>query len=201
MPAMAKYSKIGRYSVYLLVLLTALALFDYWTPSGVVGRIGGTEVKRMDAEANGQRTRDVRYITVELRDSGDTAVFANEDSALYFLKLDSASIQGRAQNLATRSEPASALVRYYGWRIPLLSMFPNVLSVEEVPADYTYTPWARIVLGLAILGVFFEIIRRYRRWKRRRAAAREARAERERQEQASREAEANRDIADDFINR
>jgi len=201
MPAMPKFSKIGRYSFYLLAILTALALFDYWTPSGAVGRIGGTEVKRMDAKGNGQGTRDVRYIIVELRDSRDTAVFANDDSVLYFLKLDSATIQGRAQNLATRSEPTFALVRYYGWRIPLISMFPNVLSVKEVPADYNYTPWAKIVIGLTILGVLFEITRRYRRWKRRRAAAREARAERERHEQAHREAEANQDIVDDFINR
>jgi hypothetical protein len=196
----ANYSKLGRYGFYGLVILIAFALFDYWTPNGAVGRIGGTEVKRMDARGDGRTTRDVRYITMELRGSRQTRIFANEDSALYFLKLDSATIQGRAQNLATRSEPAFALVRYYGWRIPLLSMFPNALSVEEVPADYRYTPWGRIVVAVVILALLFEVTRRYRRWKRRRAAQREERAARERQLRAQREVENNRDILHDFIN-
>lgn len=196
---MADKLKVTRYTLYALVVLIAIALFDYWMPNGDVGRIGGTEVKRMDT-ASGERTRDVRYITMELRDSQDTLVLANEDSALYFLKLDSATIQGRAQNLATRSEPAYALVRYYGWRIPLFSMFPNVLSVEEVPPDYNYIPWARIVVGILILVGLIDIARRYRRWKRRRDAARQARLEQERREEARIEAEARRDPAEDFIN-
>lgn len=196
---MANRLTVIRYTLYALVVLIAIAFFDYWVPNGAVGRIGGTEVKRMDT-ANGKRTHDVRYITMELRESQDTFVLANEDSILYFLKLDSATIQGQAQNLATRSEPVYALVRYYGWRIPLLSMFPNVLSVQEVPADYGYTPWARIIVGILILIALFEIARRYRRWKRRREAAHQAEIEQARQEKARLEAEARRDPVDEFIN-
>ena len=196
---MADKLKITRYTLYALVVLAAIALFDYWMPNGAVGRIGGTEVKRMDT-ASGERTRDVRYITMELRGSQDTLVLANEDSALYFLKLDSATIQGRAQNLATRDEAAYALVRYYGWRIPLFSMFPNVLSVKEVPADYNYIPWARIIVGILILVALIYVWLRYRRWMQRRETARQTRLEQERLEKARIEAEAKRDPADDFIN-
>jgi hypothetical protein len=190
--------KLARYGAYVLAVLVAIALFDYWLPNGVVGRIGGTEVKRMDAIA-GEGTRDVRYITVELRGSRKTAVFENVDSPFFYLKFDSANVQGEAQNLASRSEPTHVLVRHYGWRIPLFSMFPNVISMKEVDAEYTYIPWARIIAGIALLVLLFVAVRRFRRWRTQRAAAQQARLEHEREERARLEAEKNRDIEAEFI--
>jgi hypothetical protein len=61
-------------------------------------------------------------------------------------------------------------VRYYGWRVPFLSMFPNAVSMRPAPSvDVRLIPWFNIVL-LSLLGALvWAIAARIRRWRRRRA--------------------------------
>jgi hypothetical protein len=53
--------------------------------------------------------------------------FVNED-VWYRFKLDSGSVQ----NEAIRLKGKTVLVKKYGWRIPVFSMYENVVSIKEV---------------------------------------------------------------------
>ena len=143
-----------------LALIIVAAVLHYHLPQGEVVRITGTEVKRMDVDTGELRTggqpggtRDVRFINAVTADGG-TRVYRNEDTGWGFppyLKFDSADITAEAQDLAGRN--GWVLVERYGWRIRVLSMFPNVLDLTEVEAGYEYFPWKAIVILLLIVGL------------------------------------------------
>ena len=56
----------------------------------------------------------------------DYRPFVNED-VWYRFKFDS----GTVQNEAIRLRGKTARIKKYGWRIPMLSLYENVVSVEE----------------------------------------------------------------------
>ena len=98
-------------------------------------------------------TRDVRFINAVTAD-GHTRVYRNEDTRWGFppyLKFDSADITAQAQDLARRD--SWVLVEHYGWRIQMLSMFPNAVELTEVEEGYEYFPWAAIITLIIILGL------------------------------------------------
>ncbi|WP_162906487.1 DUF1523 family protein [Algihabitans albus] len=143
-----------------LALAIVAAVLHYHLPQGEVVRITGTEVKRMDVDSGELRTgeqagatRDVRFLNAVTADGG-TRVYRNEDTGWGFppyLKFDSADITAEAQDLAGRS--GWVLVERYGWRIRVLSMFPNVLDLTEVEAGYEYFPWKAVVILVLIVGL------------------------------------------------
>ena len=143
-----------------LALAIVAAALHYHLPQGDVVRINGTEVKRMDVDSGELRTegqpgatRDVRFINAVTAE-GRTRVYRNEDTRWGFppyLKFDSADITAQAQDLARRD--SWALVQHYGWRIQMLSMFPNVVELTEVEEGYEYFPWAAIITLTIILGL------------------------------------------------
>ena len=51
--------------------------------------------------------------------------FQNSD-ALWHMKFNSTDIQGKLRVDGTYR------IEYYGWRVPVMSMYPNIISVEEV---------------------------------------------------------------------
>jgi len=57
----------------------------------------------------------------------DYRPFVNED-VWYRFKYNS----GDVQNEAIRLRGKSVLIKKYGWRIPFLSMYENVVSIKEV---------------------------------------------------------------------
>lgn len=133
-----------RRSIWLVVFVAlgigALSLY-YVLPRHDVVMITGVEVKRMDADgvinaenpADGP-TRDVYFINTEDPDTKKVVVYRNEDTGWsfpWYFKFDSADIQAKAQGYSRDSQQL-ALIRYYGWRITILSMFPNVTEVEAV---------------------------------------------------------------------
>jgi uncharacterized membrane protein YgcG len=91
-------------------------------------------------------------------------VFRNEDAVLY-LKLNSADVQARATALSRGEELRTAAIRHYGWRIPVLSVFPNAISVREVEPGYSHTPILGPVLILSLLGGVGALIWRTRKKK------------------------------------
>jgi Protein of unknown function (DUF1523). len=40
---------------------------------------------------------------------------------------------------------ATVLVIYYGWRLEILSMFPNIIKIRVILADYKHFPWLNVI--------------------------------------------------------
>jgi len=155
-------------AVLLIVSAGALGLF-YVLPQHEVVLITGGEVKRVDHDgvinaenpADGP-TRDVYFINTEHPDSKDVMVYRNEDTGWsfpWYFKFDSADIQAKAQGYSRNAEQL-ALVRYYGWRIKILSVFPNITDIEATNSRDEPFPWFNTVffsilaLVLIVVAVF-----------------------------------------------
>ncbi|MPQ82874.1 DUF1523 family protein [Pseudomonas sp. MAFF 730085] len=163
-------------AVLLVVSAGALGLF-YILPQHEVVLITGGEVKRVDQDgvinaenpADGP-TRDVYFINTEHPDSKDVMVYRNEDTGWLFpwyFKFDSADIQAKAQGYSRNAEQL-ALVRYYGWRIKILSVFPNITDIEATNSREEPFPWFNtLFLGVIALVVIVAVVLVKRRLKRR----------------------------------
>jgi hypothetical protein len=64
--------------------------------------------------------------TIRTRITTESRPFVNHD-AKYRFKFDS----GTVQNEAIRLKGKEVMIRKYGWRIPLFSMYENVVSLKE----------------------------------------------------------------------
>ena len=111
----------------------------------------GAEIKKVDGV-------DIYRLQAET-DRGKPSVYRNEDSWVH-LKFASADLQARFT--AMGKDGASVSIRHYGWRIPILSAFPNALSVREEPESARPSrSWIRT--GLLVLlpaGLFAGLARR-----------------------------------------
>lgn len=155
--------------VIAVIAFAAVALFLHHNlPRTAVVQITGTDVKRADRTNGGigeqntvdrgkgdaLKTYDVRFINSLSRD-GKTMVFRNEDTGWgwppYF-KFDSADLTAEAQAFATDPSKPWVLVKYYGWRIRIFSMFPNAVSLKVVKRDYSHFPLFNTVV-IVLLGV------------------------------------------------
>lgn len=79
-----------------------------------------------DASGSGENASIECYYMV-FDEDGD--VFSNKDDLLYF-KFDSASVQARLKQGETYDVTA------VGWRVPLLSMKPNIVKVNYEANSY-----------------------------------------------------------------
>ena len=150
--------------ILLAVGAVGLGLF-YFLPQHDVVMVTGVEVKRMDhngvisAEnpADGP-TRDVYFINTEDPVTKEVMVYRNEDTGWsfpWYFKFDSADIQAKAQGYSRDAEQL-ALIRYYGWRIKILSVFPNITAIESTNSRAEPFPWFNTVfLSLLALGLIF----------------------------------------------
>lgn len=155
-----------------LILLVALvaAFLHYNLPSNDVVRIVGIDMKREDVTqktatdqetgANRTLSRDVRYINA-VWPSRKPRVYRNEDTGWgfpWYYKFDSGNLQAEAQDaISTADNPRWFVVKHYGWRIVILSMYPNAVSIREVAGpDVSPIPWFNIVFlsFLALLIIF-----------------------------------------------
>jgi len=127
----------------------------YVLPRVSVVEVVGVEVKRTDVEVG---TRDVYMIQTRLLGGDKVRVFRNEDSWLYF-KLNSANLQTQAAVFSREGKGKAVAIRHYGWRLPLLSMFPNATSAWPVEPGYRHIPIFNIVI-LVFLFVLGLIARR-----------------------------------------
>ncbi len=147
-----------------VVALVSVALvggFLHWSlPSRDVVRILNTEVARRTVETETpdggtiERSQDVRYIVAVSPDEAPR-VYRNEDTGWgwppYF-KFNSANLAAEAENAVAEGETGGwVVVRHYGWRIPLISAFPNALSIRPAsgPAE-TAIPWFNIAVYAAV---------------------------------------------------
>lgn len=159
-----------KWGVGIVLLLLVAGFLHYSLPSRDIVRVIDTEVARMDVtttDAYGEeivRTRDVRFIEAVWPD-GSPRVYRNEDTGWGwppYLKFDSANLHAEAQSMASTAEdPKWVIVTHYGWRIPVLSMFPNALSIRPAEGpDQVLVPWVNIVL-IALLVIGALVLRRF----------------------------------------
>ena len=157
---------------FLGALVVAGALFlHYSLPFHDVVRVVGDEVvtERVAGDASGEVVpQDVRFVNAV--DEADAPhVYRNEDTGWgwppYF-KFDSADLAARADEAADGEDDAWHRVTSYGWRIPFLSMFPNIVGIEaaEGPAAETF-PWTALVVFLLYLGAILWAARLLLRWR------------------------------------
>jgi hypothetical protein len=148
--------KSVKYVSAAVIVLIFAATLHYFLPQVDVARIIGTDVKRVDtpetsADANGEaivRTADVYFILAET-DTGAVRNYRNEDAFIYG-KFDSSNLHTRARSIS-QDEGNTVAIRHYGWRISLLSMFPNATSVWEVAPGYRHLP----IFNIASLALLF----------------------------------------------
>ena len=113
--------------------------------------------------AEGTTTRDIRFIDAAYPD-GSVMVYRNEDTGWIwppYFKYDSSNLQAEAGNLKSTPEaPKWVVVTHYGWRLPILSIYPNAVSVREAAsADERIIPWVSIIVGL-VFGFLVFMVRR-----------------------------------------
>ncbi|MEM9196119.1 MAG: DUF1523 family protein, partial [Myxococcota bacterium] len=150
----------GVWFAVIVALLFAGTLF-YFMPRAAKVTITGTDVKREDKKgAQAGVTRDVRFIYANNVSDGKARAFRNEDNPWY-IKWDSGDIAAQATGMVqsetadlAKDEKQVVLVKYYGLRIPVLSLYPNVLSLKVVPPDYVYFPVFNIVFLIVLLVLF-----------------------------------------------
>jgi hypothetical protein len=152
---------IAKIAVFFILLTPVLTVLHYFLPRSVIAEVGAPYVKRLDNDHNqvGQvdknpgSTRDVFFIPTYEPGSEKPFVFRNEDtnwSFPWFFKFDSADSNAKAGRLTGKI----AKIRYYGFRIEFLSIFPNVLTIEAAQIGDSTFPWARTVFGILALAVF-----------------------------------------------
>lgn len=155
-----------------LVILAAFAAgLHYSLPSRDIVYILGTEVaqvQRQVTDAQGNRVNqghDVRYIKAAYPD-GSPRVYRNEDtdwSFPWYLKFDSANLDTRAATMTTvpPAEPVWVVVTHYGWRVPIMSWFPNAITMRLATGpNESLFPWFNIVF-VSVLCLMLLILRRF----------------------------------------
>jgi hypothetical protein len=153
----------------LAIALIYVVFCAYSLPSHMKVHVTGIEIKRQDVEKKDGtvRSQDVWYVMTEDLD-GEAHMFRNQDTGWgwppYF-KFNSGDIAAQANNLASQDSQSVVLVKYYGFRIRLLSAYPNVLSMRVVPPDYQPIPWFTIFFvfaHLVAIGFVWTVVRSFR---------------------------------------
>lgn len=161
------------------------AFLHYTLPHHKVSWVTDTEVRRVDFGANsifwahsdtGETTatvnRDIQFIRTVLP-NGKPFVYRNEDTGWgwppYF-KFDTDNLQTEAAKLkSTQNEPTWAVVTYYGWRIPYLSIYPNAVRIKEVAGpDARIINWFNIIFLTVLAAIVYALWVRWRRFREKR---------------------------------
>ncbi len=162
-----RWVRILALSAGILSTGVVLATAHYALPWGEVVVPTGTEVMRFTNGVDegstttgagpGATSRDVRLFYARTPDGSGVRTYRNEDAFL-FLKFDSGTINSKIQSIlldqGRSREELHVLAVSQGWRIDWLSMYPNLISLEVVPAGYTHYQWrALTILFLLIAGL------------------------------------------------
>ena len=153
--------KFLKFGLTLVILIVAMSFYYYLPKTHKVDLIG-TEVKRMDKNTE-QSTQDIRFVVASDYETKETKMFRNQDMPWppYF-KFNSGDLSGKVMNLENNYADAVVLITYYGWRIPFLSMYPNVTKLEIVEPNYEHVPWFNLFflsflfLSIIVIIVFFK---------------------------------------------
>jgi hypothetical protein len=108
--------------------------------------------------------RDIRFIEAVFPDGKTVMVYRNEDTGWVwppYFKWDSSTLQAEATNYTTeKANPQWVAVTHYGWRIPMISIYPNAVRITPVEGpDVSLIPWLNIII-LVLLAFMVFMIRR-----------------------------------------
>ncbi|ESQ78824.1 DUF1523 family protein [Asticcacaulis sp. YBE204] len=92
--------------------VVAWATIPYWSQGSAVVEVTGTTTKRQ-----GGKDQYLVFTT--------TGTYKNTDS-LHYLKFDSSDLQGKL------NRPGRYRINYYGFRVPVLSMYKNITKAETI---------------------------------------------------------------------
>lgn len=154
--------------IALLVAAGPAAFLYYFLPRHDVLRIIGTDTRRpIGSTKSDVSTHMEFFINAEDVETQKPRVFHNEDTRWgfpWYFKFNSAELQAVAQSIA--NERGTALITYYGWRIKILSVVPNITNIKRAAPDEAQPiPWFNLGFAAAIIGgsVWFALwIRRLR---------------------------------------
>ncbi len=169
--------QVIKYVLLAIVVIAVGGFLHYHLPRTAVVTIEGTDVKWMDREGRLTKSRgtgkgairDVRFINTVSADNR-VLVLRNEDTGWgwppYF-KFNSSDLVAQAQAFANQQPSPTVLITFYGWRIQLFTMYPNILKMRTVAPDYAHFPWFNIifliVLGSAATFVYFKAQQLFKR--------------------------------------
>ena len=167
-----------KWAIWGFLALLVAGLLHYNLPQHDVVRITGLDNRQTTVSwvnkyfyaspdsgtAESTTNRFVRLIYTAHPDGSTGTVFRNEDTGWIwppYFKYDSSNLQAEAGNLKSTSEAAKwVVVTHYGWRLPILSIYPNAVSVREAASvDERIIPWVSIVL-LLVFGFLLFMARR-----------------------------------------
>lgn len=175
-------TKIILLAVAVPVVLILGLFIEFYLPSSEIVRVTGMEVKRMDRtgssssdQTGGMSTRDMRLIYTQIVSDNSVKAFRNEDTGWgfpFYFKFDEADIAAKAAAMEKESPRPTVRVTYYGWRINMLDMFPNVIDLKRVDPEDTYIPVTKILFLTALVVLILVIYLQYRKITKRRQARR-----------------------------
>ncbi len=163
-----------KWGFRIILLLIVVAFLHYTMPQRDIVRISDTSNRitqiggnwifySMEDTGTGSEnatTRDIRFIDAVFPDGESVIVYRNEDTGWVwppYFKYDSSNLQAEATNMrSTRDAPKWVAITHYGWRLPIISVFPNAVSINPVEGpDVRLIPWVNIIiLSLLALGLF-----------------------------------------------
>ena len=166
-----------KWTLRIVAALLALGFLHYTLPQHDIVKITGTynRLTTIGSEnawayaspdtgtAESGTTRDIRFIEAAYPD-GDVMVYRNEDTGWIwppYFKYDSSNLQAEAGNLKSdAASPKWVMVTHYGWRLPILSIYPNAVSMREAASpDERVIPYVSIVVIAFLLFAIFMIRR------------------------------------------
>lgn len=165
-----------KWIVLALVVGIFAAFLHYTLPQRDIVRITGTDIQRINVGWNGifyaTRMRNAQgdligtdvLLIRAITPNGKTRVYRNEDTGFWppYFKFDSADLQTEAEDLvSTADAPRWAIVRHYGWRNRLITIYPNATSIRQVSSpDVTLIPWFNIIFLTLLAAFLFWLWRR-----------------------------------------
>lgn len=168
-----------------VLLLFVVAFLHYTLPQRDIVRVTGTYNRLTEIGANSMfyaspdsgttttatEKRDIRFIEAVFPD-GDVMVYRNEDTGWIwppYFKYDSSNLQAEAKNLESgKDNPQWVAVTHYGWRLPILSIYPNAVKLRAVAGpDVRLIPWVNIVVLVLLAAGLFMLWRMWQQFKER----------------------------------
>jgi hypothetical protein len=149
-----------RIALVFFLIAPPAAFLDFFLPHHSVLRVVGTQVKHTGTDVRSGTSQravgghDVYYIFAEDIESKKPRVFRNEDTRWgfpWYFKFNSADIQAAAQSIA--DDHGTAIITYYGWRMAIFSLFPNVTKVVRAEPDARPIPWFNLAFFAVIISI------------------------------------------------